>query len=213
MSEVNHTELKAKLWTTLEIKSSEELLSIAESFGKVIPSRKSSLNLIDTLTIKTHAEANPKSLSAIYGENEFPFHTDGAYLTTPPEFVLLRSRYEIMDCPTIFCKPIFTELQLKKMIKNVWLVNGGQGKFYASMVEKVYGDYRLRYDLACMRPGLRVFNESTEIMESIISNSEKIEINWKANQCIVFNNWKLLHSRADASDSKNRVLERAWISK
>lgn len=211
MIEINRTELDQNFWTTFQIDNLKDLLTLAKSIGEVITSRKNSNNLIDTLTVKSKVDANPKSLSALYGVNDFPFHTDGAYLIVPPKYVILRSPELICNCPTFICTPTFTKSDRRALAKNVWLVNGGRGKFYTTMIEDSGNDYRLRYDLACMRPSLPDFQNSADIMASIISTSTKLEINWAPNQCIIFNNWKLLHSRADATNSATRILERVWI--
>lgn len=211
MNKINYIELEQNLWTTFQADTPDDMLALAKSIGQVIPSRKNSNDLIDTLTIKTKSKANPKSLSAIYGVKEFPFHTDGAYLSEPPKYVILRSPHNINNCPTLLCKPIFTITDKKILTKNVWLVNGGRGKFYASIIEDIKNDYRIRFDLACMRPAIADFKSSANIMASAILSSENQKINWNENQCIIFNNWKILHSRADATNSTNRIIERVWI--
>jgi alpha-ketoglutarate-dependent taurine dioxygenase len=211
LNKINHIELEQNFWTTFQANNLDDLLTLAKSIGEVIPSRKNSNDLIDTLTIKSKNAANPKSLSALYGNKDFPFHTDGAYLTEPPKYVILRSPKQIRNCPTLICKPTFTTADKKNLTKNVWLVNGGRGKFYTSMIDENNNDYRIRFDLACMRPALADFKSSEDIMASAISSSNNQEINWNANQCIIFNNWKLLHSRADATNSAERILERVWI--
>lgn len=211
MTKINYIELEQKFWTIFQADNLGNLLSLAKNIGEVIPSRKNSIDLIDTLTIKSKDAGNPKSLSALYGNKDFPFHTDGAYLTEPPKYVILRSPKQIRNCPTLICNPNFTAVDKKKLMKNVWLVNGGRGKFYSTMLEDNNSDYRIRYDLACMRPALANFKSSEDIMASVILSTNKQEVNWDANRCIIFNNWKLLHSRADATNSEDRILERVWI--
>src|ERR1700752_3367637 len=39
-------------------------------------------------------EAHPRSLTAQYGHEPFPFHTDGAHLQTPPDFMLLAAKQD-----------------------------------------------------------------------------------------------------------------------
>ena len=41
----------------------------------------------------TAEEAAIRSLSAHYGRGPFPFHTDGAHLDVPPDFVLLAAKH------------------------------------------------------------------------------------------------------------------------
>jgi hypothetical protein len=66
-----------------------DMLHIAESLGDVIPSRRGGPTL-DLLQLVDSRSARPSSLSARYGTGAFPFHTDCAYYTVPPRFVLLR---------------------------------------------------------------------------------------------------------------------------
>jgi alpha-ketoglutarate-dependent taurine dioxygenase len=213
LTEINHIELEQNFWTTFQADNLNDLLTLAKSIGEIIPSRKNSNDLIDTLTIKSKNNANPKSLSALFGDKDFPFHTDGAYLIEPPKYVILRSPKQVRNCPTLICKPTFTIADKDKLTKNVWLVNGGRGKFYASILEGNDNDYNIRFDMACMRPALADFKSSADIMVSKIASTNIQEVNWKKNQCVIFNNWKLLHSRADATNAAERILERIWIKK
>ena len=174
---INHIELEQNFWTTFQADNLDEVLNLAKSIGEILPSRKNSNDLIDTLTIKSKTDANPKSLSAIYGDKDFPFHTDGAYLTEPPKYVIIRSPKQILNCPTLICKPAFTTADKNTLSKNVWLVNGGRGKFYTSMLEDKDNDYRIRFDLACMRPAIADFKSSADIMASVISSTNNQEIN------------------------------------
>ena len=54
-------------------------LSIARQFGEPLPSRRGG-SLVDPLVPTKQEDAYPRSISAIYGTGEFPFHTDGAYM-------------------------------------------------------------------------------------------------------------------------------------
>ena len=62
-----------------------------------------------------------------------------------------------------------------------------------------------------MRPAISEFNTSIELINSLINESIIEEINWLENQCVIFNNWKLIHSRGNAANKLDRVLERIWI--
>lgn len=208
---INLEELKNKNWTSFWSENIEDLLKVSKEIGEIIPSRKNSTDLYDTLTVKTKEEASKKSLSAIYGDKDFPYHTDGAYLRVPPKYVILRSPKSIENCPTKLCIPNNTEADIKKLMKDVLLVNGGRGRFYSTILEKLDEEFRIRFDKDCMRPALPEFDTSIKLMNKLIRETPKININWKANQCIIFNNWKLVHSRALAINSLDRILERIWI--
>ncbi|SHN07613.1 Taurine catabolism dioxygenase TauD, TfdA family [Chryseobacterium carnipullorum] len=211
MIEINTEELQNKYWTTFWSENIDDLIEMSKKIGDIIPSRKNSTALYDSLTVKTKEETNQKSLSAKYGEKDFPYHTDGAYLHTPPKFVILRSPKSIENCPTKLCIPHFSEIEIKKMMKDVLLVNGGRGRFYSTLIEKINKDFRIRFDVDCMRPALNEFDTSIKLMNTLIKEAVIEEINWEENQCIIFNNWKLVHSRANATNKFDRVLERIWI--
>lgn len=211
MNKINQIELDQNYWTSFQAESTDELITIAKSVGQIIPSRKNSNDLIDILSVNKKENANPKSLSALYGEKSFPYHTDGAYLPVPPKYLILRSPKQINDCPTKLCIPKFNDDDKRVLIKNVWLVNGGRGKFYSSIIGNKNNDFIIRFDLACMKPALDEFISSINIMEKTIKSSKIQLIDWKSNQCIIFNNWKLVHARADATKVKSRILERVWI--
>lgn len=211
MIEINTEELQNKHWTTFWTENLEDLIKISRKIGDIIPSRKNSTALYDNLTVKTKEESHQKSLSAKYGEEDFPFHTDGAYLQTPPRYVILRSPRDIENCPTKLCVLHFSEFEIKKLMKDVLLVNGGRGRFYSTILEKINEDMRIRFDIDCMRPALTEFASSIKLMNKIIEGAGTEEIDWKKNQCLIFDNWKLVHSRANATNKFDRVLERIWI--
>lgn len=211
MIEINIEELQNKYWTTFWAENIEDLIEISRKIGDIIPSRKNSTSLYDNLTVKTKKETNQKSLSAKYGENDFPFHTDGAYLQIPPRYVILRSPKNIEKCPTKLSIPSFSEFEIKNLMKDVLLVNGGRGRFYSTIVEKVNIDFRIRFDVDCMRPALTEFDTSIKLMNTLIKEAVTEEIDWKENQCLIFDNWKLVHSRANATNNLDRILERIWI--
>jgi hypothetical protein len=208
---INTEELKEKYWTQFKAPSTEYFFKAVAELGKAIPSRKNSSNLIDRLEVRDSFEINKRSMSAIFGRKAFPFHTDGAYIETPPRYIAMRSPYQIKNCPTILLFPKFSKSEIHQLEKNVWLVNGGRGKFYSPIIQQTQLGMLLRFDLQCMKPALDEFLASREIMEAAIAKSITMEVEWKKNDCMVFDNWKLLHSRADAENARRRIIERIWI--
>jgi hypothetical protein len=190
------------------IESIDELIVLAEQLGQILPSRKNSVSKVDYLSV-TNARSD-MSLSAKYFDRDFPFHTDGAYLITPPRYVILRAEGDFYNCPTILCKIVFSTNALTTMQKDVWLVNGGRGKFYSSIYSARRSDYILRYDKDCMRPVLEK-NNSAELMQNLLSAAPKIYLHWKKNSTVIIDNWKLLHARSDASHVPDRTLQRVWV--
>lgn len=191
---------------TLLTNNTNELLELGEKLGRLIPSRKNSNVLVDSLIVST--DRDDKSLSAKYKDKTFPFHTDGAYMIEPPRFIILRSENKYEDCPTLICQLKYNDEEITTLQRDVWLVNGGRGKFYASILDD---KKTLRFDENCMRPANQT-NKSNAVIQSLINKNEIKKIYWDSNLTLVIANWQVLHSRGDATNNKNRVLQRIWIS-
>jgi hypothetical protein len=83
----------------LEVKSTDDLVTIAKSLGNPLPSRPNTTTTVDLL--KPNCNRADRSMSAQYQYTPFPFHTDGAYLVSAPRYVILRSLTGDQGCPTI----------------------------------------------------------------------------------------------------------------
>lgn len=205
------SELETNFFVKLKVKTTSDFLSLGENIGEIIPSRRNS-SQIDFLTVKNKS-LTERSLSSKFGVDAFPLHTDGAYLSNPPKYILLRNPGSSNTCTTVLCVPHLSKKETKEIEKDVWLINGGRGKFYGNLIEFENNYFRYRYDLNCMRPALSINSNSEEIFKASISKAKYFEIQWKNNDCLIFNNWKLLHARSNASKATERVLERMWIKK
>jgi len=190
----------------LTIESEKDLIELACKLGKIQYSRKNSSQYIDLLTV--NQKATQRGLSSKYKDGEFPFHTDGAYLLTPPNYVVLRCEQEINSCPTILSLIDLNDNDLLTLKRDVWLVNGGRGKFYSSILSNTNNKNIIRYDEDCMRPITSI--RSKDLIHRLISDSKKVEINWRRNLTVVIDNWRILHKRSDAKNSEERVLQRIW---
>lgn len=207
---IDLTDLEKNGYCILQIESSQSLLALGRSLGELVPSRRNSTNLIDILTVTTNR--SDKSLSAKYTHYSFPFHTDGAYLLHPPRYIILRSEAQIIGCPTYLCSLPLDDDNAKVLKRDVWLVNGGRGKFYTAILSESQASVLLRYDTDCMRPAISV-NNSVNLIATLINEATPIQIDWKKHQTLIIDNWKLLHARADATQHLNRTLQRIWIKK
>jgi len=74
--------------------SEDDFLSLASNYGEMIKSRRDG-DLIDNLTALMPDDVERDSLTKRFGLNEFPVHTDCAYLKQPPKFILLRYTGEL----------------------------------------------------------------------------------------------------------------------
>lgn len=91
--------LLADGWDLLEGSDpSAPIASIAARFGRPIPSRSGVIEKV--LRPKTRETATPNSMSASYGLDALPFHTDTAHWASPARFVVLRARSNPGSVPT-----------------------------------------------------------------------------------------------------------------
>lgn len=194
-----------------KIYNDEDFLKLAYEFGKPISSRING-NLIDNLIpIKTE-DAHKQSLSANFGTNDFPFHTDGAYFKIPPKFILLRYTNGIPNpTPTILCdlKNInFTDKQILK--HSVWKVKSRGSSFYSSILSE--DENFFRFDKCIMQP-VNIKNDNSKYLENLISSLPKVIINWEINKTVIIDNWNYLHTRPEVQENeiKFRNLQRIMI--
>jgi alpha-ketoglutarate-dependent taurine dioxygenase len=72
-----------------EIRSTEALLILAESIGKIIPHPDG--NHLNVVKPKSSKNAINGSFSNKYGYGEFPFHTDTAFWLQPARYIVMAS--------------------------------------------------------------------------------------------------------------------------
>ncbi|KFC19165.1 hypothetical protein [Chryseobacterium sp. FH1] len=195
----------------LSIKSDEDFLKLAYKLGKPITSRINGF-LIDNLIPVRKEEAHKQSISANFGTNAFPFHTDGAYFKIPPKFILLRYINGISNpTPTLVCNLKDITTTDKRILKHsVWKVKSRDLSFYSSILSE---DERIfRFDKCIMQPADSK-NDNSIYLEQLISTLPKEQINWEINKTVVIDNWNYLHTRPEVKDNEinSRNLQRIMI--
>lgn len=213
-------ELSMHGWTVAPFNGDQgRFLSFANSFGDPIPSRRGG-TLVDILVPSLPQDAHPRSMSAIFGDGAFPYHTDAAYLRIPPKYVLLRM-VSGQDCTRdtllIDTKNIDLSASEQRIIRNeVWLVNGGRGRFYSSIINNdlIEGVSIVRYDTYCMRPVTRQADESGRAFWRALRNIAQMAFSWRDGLTLLIDNWRMLHARGPKPSfpENDRVLERILIS-
>jgi alpha-ketoglutarate-dependent taurine dioxygenase len=193
----------------LNIETLEKFLEVGKSFGRLIKSRVDG-EYLDILTPKNQTTIKKSSLSKIYGTNRFPFHTDCAYLKTPPKYILLRYIGNIeTPTPTEIKQLDFNKLNTKEIefLKNtIWVVKGQKSNFYS----KIYDNGILRYD-----ENIMTLSSPTEnLIKQILDKLETKIIQWTKNKTILINNWSSIHSRplVPENEINNRILQRLNIA-
>lgn len=191
-----------------EIKDEKDFIELALSFGTPIKSRQSG-TIIDTLTAVESNLVKKDSLSKRYGLDEFPIHTDCAYLRLPPKYILLRYT-GIIENPTStfivhFDKSKLSDEEIDFMQNTIWFVKSKDLGFYSPILK----DGILRYDKEVMK----IVNASEDKMIDILTKMERSEIQWHKNKVVVINNHSDLHFRPKLKMEENnkRILQRINI--
>lgn len=154
---------------------------------------------ITTLRPVDRAEAEPNSLSARYGKEAQPLHTDGAHLPDPPDVVVLA-------CETTSTTP--TRLWNHKrwpsyLLHGIFLVSSGSDSFFAP----AYTYSRLRYDPGCMLPCDARARQAVAFFDEAASS--EVEHAWnKPGQLLLIDNRRVMHARASAVDEPQREIQR-----
>jgi hypothetical protein len=179
--------------------SVEQLIYISQSLGNLEASRKNG-NLIDELTPINNFEAYPKSLSARYGVQDFPFHTDTAYWKKPAKYIML---YAVEPGnggrPSLLMdgyKLINTLLREDNIQNNLFKVINEKNSFLCNLLKKdENGRDIVRFDEGCMVPVTRRSNCIKDKLLNIINNEKPSIIVWKRGDLLILDNWRMLHAR------------------
>jgi alpha-ketoglutarate-dependent taurine dioxygenase len=195
-------------FTETIIESDLDFINLALSYGTSVKSRKDS-EIIETLIALSSDQVENDSLTKRYGLNQFPIHTDCAYLKSPPKYIFLRYIGSVDNpTPTVlvhFDKSILSEEELDFVCRTIWYVKSKDKGFYST----IYKDDILRYDQEIMR----IVNQAENKMDIILAKMKTTEIQWKKNKVVIINNHSTLHFRPQISSSENnkRILQRINI--
>jgi hypothetical protein len=195
-------------FTETIIENDLDFINLALTYGNSVKSRKDS-GIIETLIALDSDQVEKDSLTKRYGLNQFPIHTDCAYLKSPPKYILLRYIGSIDNpTPTIlvhFDKSKLSDEELDFVSRTIWFVKSAKAGFYST----IYKDDILRYDIEVMK----MVNPIENKMDIILAKMKTTTIYWKKNKVVIINNHSTLHFRPKISNSENnkRILQRINI--
>lgn len=210
--------LDAHGYACFESVSLSNAVHIGQSLGFLVPSVRGG-SLVDELTPTVSERARPKSLSSLYGQGAFPFHTDSAGHPVPPHYLLLRLREDSRTERPTFVLGLnslnFSQDELLLLCRDVWIVNAGRGRFLTSILSNTNfpGHTILRYDTRMMRPAHEEFRGSFSLMQAKVRHASAIEIRWQPGMLLLIDNWRMMHSRGESPIvDENRVLQRVLVA-
>ncbi|MFJ8970832.1 hypothetical protein ACIRJ3_09570 [Streptomyces anulatus] len=170
-----------------------------------VPTRRGGPAL-STLRPVGQAEAEPNSLSARYGKNAQPLHTDGAHLPHPPDIVVLACETTSTTPTRLWSRNrngLFAERLPDFVQHGVFLIASGKDSFFTTATEGGH----LRYDPGCMIPCDARARQSVRFFEE--RESAVTEHQWsEPAQVLLIDNRRVLHARASAAHEPEREIQR-----
>lgn len=199
------TRLRVQGWAELEGDLRE--LQLALRLEGLSPAASQRGLVQQTLRPTTQDSAPVNTMSAVYGLNAQPLHTDGAHLTTPPDVVVLYSE-EPNATPTLVWSLTTNEPSgslPEFAYTGIFTVRNGRDSFLASAAEGA----RLRYDPVCMSPADPLARKAAAYFGGVRGNPHA----WDTpNKLLLINNRKCLHARdAVAEGDASRALKRLTL--
>lgn len=191
------------------------LESLALRLGHPVPSCPDRPT-VDILVPKTREDSPAGTLSSMHGVNAFPFHTETAHWRKPVDLVILKCvnpgagnrRTLMIDTWGID----FAKDELNQLTQSLLVVRNGSKSFLAALASRERERLLFRYDLACMKPSSYIDQSALNTLEHRLKVAMRTEITWKAGQCLILDNRRILHSRAVSSiNDSDRRLERIYV--
>ena len=176
---------------------------------RVVRSRSSD-DAVKVLRPLSKEEAHPRSLSAQYGYEPFPFHTDGAHLQRPPDFMLLAAKQDDAGESPTHLKRLWEPpppANDDDMRRGVFRVGAGRRSFYITCQS---ADGRVRFDPGCMAP---IDPRSRRLAAAISTGEPDYSHRWtRSGEILIVDNTRVMHARGRVGDFSRRALYRILLS-
>ena len=172
--------------------------------------------MVDLLVPQSALNSLPGTLSSIHGTEAFPFHSETAHWRRPVDLVVLKCvNPGAGNRPTQLIDGLNIGLgdsEITLLERSLMLVKNGSKSFYAPLAKRERGQVAFRYDRACMKPSSIADQLPLQVFEQAIAEATRTLVNWKTGRCLVFDNRRLLHSRAASPVlDADRQIERIYI--
>ena len=199
-----------------------DILDLARLIGKPVSSVRGG-GLVDYLGAPRVGGYSRREFAIVYQDGVIPFHTDCAYHSLPPRFVIMRlqsSSVSYRATQFIDLYDVDLSSRQRRILKGeVWYVEDGLSPARRTRVlrsDPNTGRDIFAWDLNCMRPYFKRVCNARHIIDMICVNMSLMQVAWVPNQTIIFDNWRFLHAVERVSgdlnqDSIPRVIERALV--
>lgn len=207
-------ELKTRGWICLQgVRSTSELLDLARTLGRPIPSPTG--ELVKELAPIEGREARKGTFSAKYARGCIPLHTDTAFWPLPSKYLLFRSRGDLRRPTTIltFAHLFQNNPDLCSLAeRSVWMTRTSASAMYCSMKFCSRGQTGWRYDPHSMRPVNQSAIEVRARIGRLLVYACPECICWTPELALIISNWDALHGRGPSPPMEmTRILERIYV--
>lgn len=207
--------LDARGWISLYSQASKShdfkliLLGLGRALGIPVPTRNR--RLVDELIPLKKHEATPCSLSRITGTGQQPWHMDLAHRIEPARYLIMgmhQSTTETACTELLKASSLIPKILKDEAQSEPFLVRTGSKSFYATITAK--RQPFPRFDPGCMEGAT---TRAKALMQKLLDQDLEPSHthNWGPGSVLVIDNWKMLHRRADATKSANRILYRVSV--
>jgi hypothetical protein len=158
-------------------------------------------------------DAHPRSLSARYGLDALPFHTELSHRPRPCRYLLLgcidpgspAAATVLLDWRTLgFSREEFDLLEGTPV-----LVRSGRRSFYSTILAP--GRAFLRYDPGCLEPVDQSGRIALGLIKNRIAAASPQAHHWRQGDILTIDNWRVLHGRRPSDQGSGRRLARILI--
>jgi alpha-ketoglutarate-dependent taurine dioxygenase len=209
--------LRARGWSSMPLAPDHDLRSIIPLLRPQLADQVASIQ-VERVSPKTSSQARPGTMSAIYGMDSFPLHTERAHWPAPPRFLILRSVGDASDRPTTLLDSYRFALDQKlaqELLQTPWSVRWGEVSFRSWVLQSFSsgkGRWRIRYDRCCMIPFDEAHKGLLDRLEHALIALEPETHYWEPGIVLIIDNWRVLHGRGKCTGSDfGRSLERVVV--
>lgn len=151
------------------------------------------------------------SLSDVYGTGEFPPHSDGAHLVSPPDYLIMRGSRNRKAPTLLWPSDKLLEVFGSDANNAEFVVNRGARTFGARFCTVAAGGFMLRFNYDTMKPK----NQSAANIHSWLREPdvEPVVIDWETTSFLVVDNRTVLHGRGRSEEHDVGFLRRWTLRK
>lgn len=166
------------------------------------------------LTPNKESEARV-SLSKLFGNSRYPFHTDGVQHKIPPKYLVLKyiGSYKSRTRTILTDGYKLAEQHNLMFYHSIFYIRGNWHREFTPLVNR-----RISKDASILRYNPVIMDSliprKKVELERLIGFSDKVFIEWIAYSVLIVDNWRMLHSREELKDlDELRKLQRFELYK